>query len=391
MRGTALPLLAQRLLALGHPRATLWTACALAAAGALVVCASWSVESLAAGVVVAGSAAGAASPALVTAVATTVPAAGADRAQAVVNSGTGVGVVAGGLLAAALLDQWRPLWAGFAVAAVLAAWWADRRASWPPAPTAVRSGARGPWGELALRRHLFAALLAGAGSAAVWTFGRDLLTTTGGVPAATTALLWCVLGGAGAAGALSGDLVRRLGLRLAWVVTAVVMAAATAVLAVRPDHVPLAATALAAFGGSYVALSGVLIACATRATPHRAAGSTAALFIALTAGQALGAAGLGALAGATTPGTGFLGGAALILLSSLVVISPARHRPARRDPAAPPAPAPVLHRPAAQRPERSTEGAPERGDPVLDGHRGGLDAVEGLSPAARSTTRRRGT
>jgi hypothetical protein len=89
--------------------------------------------------------------------------------------------------------------------------------------------------------------------------------------------------------------------------------------------VPLASTALAAFGGSYVALSGVLIACATRVTPHRVAESTATLFIALTAGQALGAAALGAIAGATSLAISFLSAAALILLSSVAATRQTGH------------------------------------------------------------------
>ena len=324
----AAALLAQRLIALGHPRRTLWTACALATVGSLMTAGAWSAGSLAVGVVVAGSAAGAASPALVTAVGCTVHGSTADRSQSVVNSGTGVGVVAGGLLTAALAGQWRLLWVGFAVTAVLATWWADQRTTWPTAPATSRAGTHRPWADLAaLRPSLLAAGLAGAGSAAVWTFGRDLLTTTGDMPAATTALLWSVLGGAGILGAFSGDLVHRLGLHLAWAATAVVMAAATAVLVILPDLGPLAATALAAFGGSYVALSGVLIACATRVTPERAAETTATLFIALTAGQAFGAAALGAIAGATSLANSFLTAAALILLSSVAATRQTMKRP----------------------------------------------------------------
>jgi MFS family permease len=134
-------LLAQRLIARGSLRRTLWTACALATVGALAVAGAWSPGSLAVGVVVAGSAAGAASPALVAAVGATVSAVAQDRAQAVVNSGTGVGVVAGGLLVVALAGQWRLLWVGFAVAAALVTWWADRRTTWPAAPALLMSAA----------------------------------------------------------------------------------------------------------------------------------------------------------------------------------------------------------------------------------------------------------
>ncbi|WKN50115.1 MFS transporter [Nocardioides sp. Arc9.136] len=313
----AAALLAHRLVARGHPRVTLWVAGLLAAAGSATVGLAWSAPALAAGVLVGGSGAGLASPALVAAVAATVRAPAADRAQAVVNSGTGLGVVAGGLLAAVVADQWRLLWLGFAVAALLTTWWADRRATWAAAeagPDADRPGV-----DLsAVRPAMLAAVLAGAGSAAVWTFGRELLGEDGGMGGATTALLWAVLGGAGVLGAFSGDLVVRWGPQRAWTGSALVVAAATALLVAAPASVPAAAVALAAFGGGYVALSGVLIAVATRVVPRGAAQATAALFIALTAGQAVGAAGLGALSGATTPTVAFGTAAALVVASVAV-------------------------------------------------------------------------
>ena len=173
----------------------------------------------------------------------------------------------------------------------------------------------------------------------MWTFGRDLLSS-GGAPAPLTALLWSVLGGAGILGALSGDLVRRVGARVAAAVTATVMAVATAGLVVLPDRVVPAGLALAAFGASYVVLSGVLIAVATRVTPQRAARATAALFVALTAGQALGAAALGALAGAASLTASFLVAATLIFVSSIAVTRQAGVDSAHREPAAAGAPVP---------------------------------------------------
>ncbi|WP_447644108.1 MFS transporter [Nocardioides zeae] len=65
--------------------------------------------------VLASSSAGLASPALVAVVDRVVAAERRDRAQAVVNSGTGPGLVAAGLLAVVLLPDWR---AGFAAGAV---------------------------------------------------------------------------------------------------------------------------------------------------------------------------------------------------------------------------------------------------------------------------------
>ena len=85
-------------------------------------------------------------------------------------------------------------------------------------------------------RPALAAGVAGIGSAAVWTFGRDLITNTGGLPERTTAALWCLLGAAAVLGALSGDAVRVLGLRRAWILTATLTAVGTAVLALAPGR-----------------------------------------------------------------------------------------------------------------------------------------------------------
>ena len=307
---------AQRLAGRSRGRAALWLAGGTAAVGSLLVAAAWSVPVLAVGVLVAGSGAGAASPALVAAVTGTVAPPAQPRAQALVNSGTGAGVVAGGLLVLAVPTAWRPVWAGFAVLALLTTAWADRRSRWPAAEA---TAPRAPVAELV--RPLVAALLAGAGCAGVWTFGRELMTSDGGLPDTTTGLLWCVLGAAGLVGGLSGDLVQRVGLRRAWASTVVVAAAAVLLLAAAPGSVPAAALALAGFGGAFVALSGVLIAWGAERLPEAAAQAAAVLFIGLTVGQAAGALLLGALAEATTSGTAFVAAAVL-----LVAAAPAAER-----------------------------------------------------------------
>lgn len=212
-------LVAGRLVASGRARGVLWLAGGTAALGSGVVAAAWSWQALAVGVLVAGGGAGFATPALVEAVRATVPPRAEPRAQGVVNSGTGAGVVLGGLVVLTAPAAWRWAWAGFAAVALLVTWWADRCATWPTGartpPPADRPGALP-----ALRRPLLAAVVAGAGSASVWTFGRDLLTQAG-VSVGVSSLLWCLLGAAGLAGGLSGHLVGRVGVRLAWPVTAV--------------------------------------------------------------------------------------------------------------------------------------------------------------------------
>jgi predicted MFS family arabinose efflux permease len=298
----------------GQGRVALWGAGGSAAVGSVVVAAAPSTPVLAVGVLVAGSGAGAATPALVAAVTATVPPAAEARAQGVVNSGTGAGVVAGGLLVLTVPAAWRAAWLAFAVLAVLVTWVADRSARWPAGGGGPGHPAGRPWDRLG--RATAAAVLAGAGCAGVWTFGRDLLTGAGGLAPGVSGALWCVLGAAGLAGGVSGALVERYGVRSAWRGSLLVAAAATASLAVRPDVPWVAGVALAAFGGSFVALSGVLIAWGARSRPDGAAAAAAFLFVSLTAGQALGAVGVGALAARLGLPAALLVAAASVLLAA---------------------------------------------------------------------------
>ncbi|PTU54450.1 hypothetical protein DBB34_19315, partial [Sphaerisporangium cinnabarinum] len=261
--------------------------------------------------------AGAASPALVAAVGSTVGGRRAGRAQAVVTSGAGVGVALVGAATLVAPDGWRPAWFAAAVGAIVTAALVDRSARWPAAPERPPAS-RGAGGR-SLGRAGVAAAVAGIGSAAVWTFGRDLVTVTGGLPGRTTAALWCLLGVAAVLGALSGDAVRVLGLRGAWVATAVATAAGTAALALAPGSVPVVAVAGALFGGAYTALSGVLIAWGTVLRPHAAGRATATLFVALTGGQAVGALATGGLSDVVGPQAAFWVGAAFLLVAAGMV------------------------------------------------------------------------
>jgi MFS family permease len=103
-------LAAQRLIERRGARVVLWLAAGLAALGALLVALSWSAPTLALGVLVAGSAAGAASPAMVVAVVSTLRGPLVARAQAVVNAGTGIGVALTGAATLAAPQAWRPGW-----------------------------------------------------------------------------------------------------------------------------------------------------------------------------------------------------------------------------------------------------------------------------------------
>jgi predicted MFS family arabinose efflux permease len=335
-------LLAQRLP--GRPRATVLLAGATAAVGSAGVALAPSAPVLVAGVVLAGTGAGFASPGLVALVEGRVRADAAGRAQAVVNAGTGLGVVLAGPLALTLDDDWRVAWGLIALANVLATAavliTSRRRDTGEARPRAAR-----PPGPVVrpLRAALAAATLAGGSSAAVWTFGRSTVEDAGGLSPAAGTLFWVLLGAAGVAGAISGDLVSRLGLRRSWRVTTLAMAASTVVVGAVPSSLVAAGAAGALFGGSYVALSGVLIVWAARALPGRAGPGTAALFIALSLGQAAGAAGIGLLLDVLPTAAAF-GIAGVVGLSAVV---PAARAPARGRP--PRAPAPGTWTPASDR------------------------------------------
>lgn len=311
------------------PRLTVALAGGIAAVGSAGVACSGSAVVLAASMLLAGAGAGFASPGLVTLVEQSVSAGASARAQAVVNSGTGFGVVVAGPLALLLTDQWRTAWwiiAALNIGAAIAVLVTGRRATTTAAgqrPALRLSGLK------PLRTASVAALLAGAASAAVWTFGRSLVTSEGQLSDSAATVFWVCLGAAGIAGAFSGDLVIKWGIRKAWTLTAVLMGAATLVLGVLPGNDLAVFTAGACFGASYVALSGVLIAWATDALPGSAAAGTAALFITLALGQAAGAVLIGVLLNATNSVTTFVVASVIAGVSLL----PALRRPA--------APAPV--------------------------------------------------
>jgi predicted MFS family arabinose efflux permease len=149
-----------------------------------------------------------------------------------------------------------------------------------------------------------AAAALGAGSAAVWVFGRDLVVTAG-VSAAASTLMWIVLGAAGVAGAFTGDLVARTGLGRAWVAGMLLLAAATTAFALAPGVLPVVFVAAALFGAVYIGLTAVLLVWGTRTHPDAPAIGVGAAFLLIAVGQTLAAPTLGLLSDLTTAPVAF--------------------------------------------------------------------------------------
>ncbi|PYF97239.1 Predicted arabinose efflux permease, MFS family [Georgenia satyanarayanai] len=312
-------LLASRLGA--HPRAVVGVAGLTATVGSLGVALAPGAGALALSVLVAGAGAGFATPGLVSVVERNVAPERQETAQTAVNAGTGAGIVLAGALATGAGAQWRLAWVAIAVLAATATV-ASLRADRAPGPSGDRSlrPGRATLGRLA--RPIVAAVLGGASSAAVWTFGRSVMESaseTGSVAA------WMVLGAFGVLGAVAGPLVQAWDLRTAWMLTTGTMAASTVVLGLVPAGAP-AVAAVAVFGASYTALSGVLIVWAVRTVPEASAGATVLLFVALALGQAAGAVLVGGLLGATSAVVAFSTAGAVGGVATLVVVRP-RARP----------------------------------------------------------------
>ncbi|WP_225219245.1 MFS transporter [Arthrobacter gallicola] len=310
-----------------RPRLVIGLAGATAALGSAAVAAAPGPGVLAAGLVLAGAGAGFASPGLVTLIGRNISPGRQERAQTIVNAGTGAGIVGAGILMLLTAAQWR---AGWAVIAVLAALTAaavlradsaradsTRADSARPTASSGRAGADGgPPAEarggnsISLARTLAwpltAAALAGASSAAVWTFGR---TVTAAAPDyggdAYSIGAWMVLGAFGVLGAFAGRIVQALSLAAAWALTSASMAAATIALGLFPGVLPAAYAAAAVFGAAYTAMSGVLILWAVRLMPERASTATVAAFVALAVGQSVSAVVLGFLLNPVEPAAAF--------------------------------------------------------------------------------------
>ncbi|WP_235010253.1 MFS transporter [Arthrobacter sp. SLBN-112] len=283
-----------------RPRLVVMCAGITAALGSMGVALAPNVDFLGMSVVLAGAGAGFATPGLVTFIERNIAPARQESAQTIVNAGTGAGIVVAGILMLLTTGQWRLGWVAIAAlvtVAAIATLRADRgtdravgrdRPVGPPSQVRVRD-------LMPLAWPIAAAVLAGASSAAIWTFGRTVMAVSRPADETYSILAWMVLGAFGVLGMTAGKIVQAWSPRTAWNLTSLAMAGATVVLGVAPGSPFTAYTSVALFAASYTALCGVLIIWAIRLVPGCAAEGTAALFIALAIGQALGSATLGVL------------------------------------------------------------------------------------------------
>lgn len=311
----------------GHPRAVTLLAGLSAALGSIGVACAQDTAMFTGAVLLAGTGAGFASPALVELVQRNTAPAREGRLQSVVNSGTGFGVVAAGILSLVLGDAWRVAWlliAGIALASVLSVLRLDRILAVPAgngprrreAPSLVaRSSVRG------LGRPLAGAFVFGLGCAAVWVYGRATLEESG-MTASMSAGAWMALGAGGACAILAARWLADHRVPITWSVTALGTAGATALLGTAAGNPVLAYLAAAVFGLAYTAATSVLILWAS-SVAENSAGGTSLLFTALVLGQAAGAPLVGSLIEAAGPALAFSAAAVACAAGTVVTAGPA--------------------------------------------------------------------
>lgn len=287
---------------------------AVAVVGTALVAVAPSAPLLAAGVLVAGLSSGLASPPMGEAVARTVVPAGRGRANALINSGTSVGVALSGPAALVAADQWRLAWAAFAAIGLAVLAW--NAAVMPPkeAPSIdVGETNKGGVPRLSSRwlartgaLPLFAASAGiGLSSAAYWTFSRELVVQAGGLTQTGSTVFWVVIGVSGIAGGVAGDLVGRFGLAVALRVALLGMAAGTGLLGAAPGVPALVFASAAIFGAAFITLTGIALVWAVAVFHERPSAGLGTAFLILAAGQALGTPLAGILGDATGLGTTF--------------------------------------------------------------------------------------
>ncbi|MCY1695142.1 MFS transporter [Curtobacterium sp. SL109] len=325
-----------------RPRVLVVAAALTAAVGSVGMALAPGAAVFGAAAVLGSAGAGLASPALVQVVTRNVRPAGVSRAQTIVNSGTGPGLVAAGLVALVVLPDWRTAWlvaAGSAVLAGAAVLLLDSDTDDTDTNThdSDTDSAEAPhrptrsW----FRRHttpLVAAGLLGAGSAAVWNAGRAALVAAG-ADRTTSIVAWIAIGVGGAAVVLTARRLADLGLRWTWLVTVTAVALGTLALGLAPGRIGVVLVACAVFGWGYTAATGALLTWTASIDAERAPAGASMLFVVLVLGQAVG----GAVAGAAVDGVGY--GAALVgaaVVTALALVAAIRRTgdpvPARTGP-----------------------------------------------------------
>jgi predicted MFS family arabinose efflux permease len=231
---------------------------ALAVAGMALVAAAESALALGAGILVAGAASGLVFPPFADAVQQRLAPRAQARGMAIISSGTGWGVLISVPIALAVGTQWRLAWIAYAALALVATLWAARALGGARIAGSAVEPLRPSWFVCPRSGPLLAgAFLIGLSSSVYWTFAVDLVASEGGASPQAARLVLALVGAASLAGAVSGDLLERIGARATIVAGSLALAASLVLLAVAPGSWPAVVPSAILFGASYNVLLAV--------------------------------------------------------------------------------------------------------------------------------------
>jgi predicted MFS family arabinose efflux permease len=246
-------------------------------------------------IALAGLSTGLTSPPLAAAVSRCVEDDARARANGAINSGTAIGIVLSGVAALTFPGSWRVLYAAFAgLGAGVAIW------LWFAMPKGAGRVARGDraFGFVArggLARLGASTFLAGAASAAIWTFGANIMRDDLAFGDREVTLAWIVLGAAGAIGAATGVLTDRYGTRVVHRLSIALLTLALVGLACASVSPAIAFVVMGLFGMSYIVATGTFLLWGLALYADRPGLGLGLPFLVLALGQTTGAPLFGAI------------------------------------------------------------------------------------------------
>jgi predicted MFS family arabinose efflux permease len=240
------------------------------------------------GVALAGLSTGLTSPPLASAVAARFADRDRPRANGFINAGTAAGIVFSGVSAVLAYGAWRELYAVFALIGLSVTVWlwfaVPAHGTADVAPRFSMGLLQRP-GLLALCGSAF---LMGLASAAIWTFGADLLRNESGFSDINIAWAWIALGAAGLSGCTTGMLTNRYGIGRIHGLALSGMAIGTLGLATAALSPVFGFTAMCIFGAAYIVSSGVYLIQGIDLFPDRPDLGLGIPFLVLALGQTAG-------------------------------------------------------------------------------------------------------
>jgi predicted MFS family arabinose efflux permease len=302
------------------PRVPVVAGCLLLAVGSAATASAPGPILLAVGVIAAGTSAGGTWAPFSDAVANQVPTPGGQRALALVNAGSPVGLLVASALMLVTGEQWRVVWWAFAVIGLLAA-----AAAWRVLdPDAVGSAADQGWPPMAWffnarsARLLVVAFGVSVTSGAYFSFAPETVQEAGLADWIGPAM-WAALGMAGGGvGAFAGRIASRFDLRGPLAAMLVLVSGSTLVLLIAPDSTIVAIGSAGLFGVGFTTGFALLVMWSQQIFSDRPTTGFTLVIVFIAAGFIVGPSLFGVLATGVGHSTALLVTATASLLVALV-------------------------------------------------------------------------